>query len=272
MKHGCLEPSDFRDNARTESDITVVITSFRRPTKLWEAFCSCQKAGVQNIVLSASGTNDQDQTVHRKITKANPNVMITSEKADHGCNEMWLRGVKMATTKWVHILHDDDLVLPSFGTIDQLLVDYPAEFYHWNGIQHGTKTSILPTFPSLGIGIYDSSILESRLLCRGALSLSPVSGLFQKEHVIESLEECANMSDRDYFVRPGMMVGNDLIIWLRAVERFEKFCYLPQPLISYGNWIGSTTCEDAIHGHRRLPGIYDKIREYYKLNPRVLHD
>lgn len=247
------------------SQITTVITNFKRPDHLMEAFRSCLSSGVKNLIISASGEDNLLKVAHNRIKAAKPDVVIDSIREDRGCNEMWLRGVRRVKTPWIHILHDDDKLLPGFKKVEQDL-NLEVGFYHWDGAKHGKWTQGNYRFlPYQKTGIYDVEILEDVLLTENINSISPVAGLFRTEHVLETLEECEANFGEAFNIRPKMMVGNDLLIWLRALEKYKKFKYYAEPLISYGHWVGSTSFYDgAVAYEGKLAPIYNLTRQYWR--------
>lgn len=265
---------ETRVEVRETPDITVVITNFKRPDKVEAAFSSCLKAGVRNIVVSASGCDVVLDSVHRNFKQRHPGTVIHSIPDDRGCNEMWLRGVQAARTKWVHILHDDDELLPAFSVLYGMMEENVG-FFHWDGAKHAypprliaSDTSPYRTFPKLQPGLYSTDLFWPHLLNPNAASISPVAGLFHREHLIEVLMECEEyMQGPDFKASPTMMVGNDLLIWLRAVEKYPRFHYLTNPCISYGHWQGSWSYADHIKGEKKLLRNYNATREYYLHGP-----
>lgn len=250
-------------------DITVVITNFRRSDKVSEAFESCVRARVRNIVVSSSGCDADLARVHEGF-KRRAGVIVDSIREDRGCNEMWLRGVRLAKTPWVHILHDDDLLLPDFYKLQSHLKENVG-FFHWDGAKHADPPSILGgdvspyrTFRDRPSGVYSTDAFWPILLNEHSNSLSPVSGLFRKEHLVEVLEECEKeLIGPEFAYSPTMMVGNDLMIWLRAVEKYPTFRYFTTPLISYGHWAGSCSYHESQLGFSSIRKIYNSTRDYF---------
>lgn len=245
----------------TDPGLTVVITSFRRPKMLMDAFASCQQAGVRRVVISASGENEDIRQVLKVLSNRSPTPVISSIPDDLGCNELWLRGARLVKTPWIHILHDDDLILPKFGQLNGML-DEGVGFYHWPGARHGDGQ-----FGQAGklIGLTQGSIFTDFLVPRvinGGLSLSPVTGLFHTKHVVQVLEECQELSQQ-FELRPGMMIGNDLLIWLRAIEKYKRFYYIPTPLVSFGHHAGSVTWNDFRLHLGGLQPLYAKMRNWW---------
>lgn len=253
-----------------DSPVTVVITNFKRPDRVRMAFKSCLEAGVKRIVISSSGTDTALEEVHRGFQKVKSDVVISAIKDDRGCNEMWLRGVQLAQTPWVHILHDDDLLLPDFRRIEEHLkpefgfIYWPSErrFYETN-----KPCGLVTHFPSCAEGAYPTSIVLDFMLKPDLYSISPVQGLFQRVDLICTLEECERIA-KEFEARPNMMVGNDALIWMRACEK-HPLCYvMSKPMTAFGSWAGSTTIADSRNGQNHLKPLYNRMREYFQKNPR----
>lgn len=253
-----------------QSPLTVVITNFKRPEHVWNAFQSCLKAGVTNIVVSASGVDDTLQAVHDRMRQHKSDVIIDSIPGDRGCNEMWLRGVMRVKTPWVNILHDDDELLPAFCKIEPLL-GQDQGFFHFAANRHGIAgteaNGTLRTLPMMQSGPVKTDFLYPTLVS-GTLSLSPVSGVFHVEHIRAVLEECQQI-ENEFLLRPGFMVGNDLLIWLRAIEKQYVFYWINEPLIAYGCWPGSCTHDDIHNNRGQLTPIYNRMRQYWIKHPTL---
>jgi glycosyltransferase involved in cell wall biosynthesis len=253
------------------SDVTVVITNFQRPQFLWEAFTSCVNAGVENIVVSSSGATLEVDAVHAKIKQKRPNTIIVCEAGDSGCNANWLAGVRSATTKWVTILHDDDLLLPDFSKLEHHLKSN-AGFYLWDARRHGMGfNDIYPTF-DLPTGVYKSAMLFRNLMIPDSFTLSPTIGCFRRDDLISILEECANCFGPEFHTKPTMMVGNDLMIWLRSIQKHALCGYIKAPFTSYGHHPGSATCDEVFQRRGVLGPIYNRTRQHFtKSYRRIIH-
>jgi len=256
------------------SSVTVVITNFERPEHLRACFNSCRTAKVSNIVVSSSGATSAVRKVHKWISTVMPSAIITSRDDDDGCNEMWLRGVMAAKTPKVHILHDDDWLLPEFEKVVAGKYD-KYDVVHWDGAKHVDQVAIEGTYNTrddLKDGEYPTTYLLPFLLKPGGFTLSPVSGVFPRDHAISVLKECQDHFDSRFYLRPTMMVGNDLMLWLRACERFSTFYYTHTPHISYGHWKGSASFDDVSNNRYGLLPIYKATRDYFlRKFPRILH-
>lgn len=253
------------------SDVTVVITTFRRPEMLWAAYQSCKTAKVAHIAITASGVTKADKDMLKRIAKDDPKVQISSRKDDFGCNECWIRGVEMVKTGKTTILHDDDTLLPAYEKI--VAGQFEADFVHWDGNKHG-PAGVIPgsyvTRPDFQDGVYPATYLLAHLLQNHCYTLSPVCGCFPTEHVLQTLKECQDSFGPWAFLRPNMMVGNDLMLWLRACHNYRTVEYTHTALCSYGHWDGSTSYDDQ--GKGKLLPIYKAARSYFlERCPKIIH-
>ncbi len=256
--------------------LTTVITNSGRPEHLWRAFKSCRAAGIDNIVVASAPMSRAVRQVHLRIKYVLPRVKIINFADDPGCNATWLAGVNAAETEWVNILHDDDLLLPEFkdAGIEQALADKNLAFVMYDSGSHDANSETFqPIHKYVDLwtktgGMFSPMSLRRRLL-EADLSISPVSGIFRKSHLVSVLSEfqsnCVENKKFDY--RPNMQVGNDLLIWLRATELSGYFIYTKKALVSYGSHEGSTTCSD-LSGAKRLPEIYKHTKEYWQLTAK----
>lgn len=259
--------------------ITVVVTTYQRPLGLRNAVESCKAAGVKNVVISSCCDDRATQKLCSEYTKATwANIRHVTNNRDASGNRSWLRGVNACQTEWVTILHDDDLLLPSFRTIPGILkrLDGSADFFCWAGGNHffrddgSIENRNYNHDPIEGEtpGLLRVSRLWPYLLKRDNLAISPVAGLFKRDHLIASLEEVSDLLvTDDFFTRPSMMVGNDLWIWLNAVENGEFFYYSKIPMISYGHWNGSISYDDAVNKRGELRRIYNATRSMFLDGP-----
>ena len=255
------------------SDVTVVITNYQRPEMLWNAFDSCRAARVAHIVVSSSGATDAVEAVHARILSVCPSVQITSRRDDGGCNENWLRGASLARTGRTTILHDDDLLLPAYENV--VAGRHTADVIHWDGAKHnasGPFAGAYVTAGTLPTGVHPCSYLYQHLLNPQANSLSPVCGCFPTSHVLSTLEECEKSFGPWAYLRPTMMVGNDLLLWLRACQRLRTLYYTHTPYCSYGHHPNSASYDDAVHQRLKLLPIYKAARAYFIASlPRIIH-
>jgi hypothetical protein len=254
------------------SDVTVVITNFQRPEMLLAAYNSCKLAHVAHIVITSSGITKAVRSVLDRI-ELDPSVTVTARSDDAGCNENWIRGAALVKTSRLTILHDDDLLLPAYEAV--VAGKFSADIIHWNGAKHnpaGSFPGIYVTCGTLPDGVYPITFLLQFLLNPNANTLSPVSGCFPTSHVLSTLEECEKNFGPWAYLRPTMMVGNDLLLWLRACQNYRTFYYSQTPFISYGHHSGSASFDDASYHRLKLLPIYKATRDYYvRSTPHLIH-
>lgn len=260
-------------SARPASDVTVIITNYQRPDMLWEAYASCKRAQVAHIVISSSGATDAVEAVHARIRSDHPSTRISSRRDDAGCNENWLRGASLVRTRRMTILHDDDLLLPAYERV--VRGDFSADVIHWDGAKHapaGPLPGVYVTAGTLPTGTWPITYLYQFLLNPQANTLSPVCGCFPTSHVIATLEECEKRFGPWAYLRPTMMVGNDLLLWLRACQKYRTLYYSHDPFCSYGHHAGSASFDDFTQARMKLLPIYKATRDYFVQSaPRIIH-
>ncbi len=254
-------------------DLSVVITNFQRPQFLWEAFQSCVRASVPSIVISSSGTTREVETVHLKILSARPDTIIVSEKGDSGNNANWLSGVRSARSKWVTLLHDDDLLMEDYASSLLPRLENGAGFHLWDARRHGMGFKDIYPILDQPTGLHPSEILFRNLLIRDYFTISPTVGCFQRDDLVSILEECATQfADPFYHTKPTLMIGNDLWIWLRSIQKHARLGYIKQPLTSYGHHPGSATCDEVFQKRGKFASIYNRVRAQFAGNYRsIIH-
>lgn len=273
-------PAVSFDRTTGRPSIGIVITNFKRPERLWEAYRSCINAGMTDIVISSSGVDSDVAAIHERIAQESPNVTIIASAHDPGCNGTWLAGVRASRADYITILHDDDKLLPDFHKLYEDW-DPSVDFYAWDGAKHGSGAEgVYITLEDWESGVYSPKILYERLIPLHTLAISPVGGCFPRRHLIEVLSWCDHhlKGDSNYHTRPTMMVGNDMLIWLRAIEKFSRFKYIREPRVSYGHYPGSASYDDAMeHGilptrTKGLLPIYNRVKQDHITSmPTLLH-
>lgn len=250
----------------TEQPLTVVITNYKRPEFLWKAFASCMEAGVERVVVSSSGADDAVKAVHARIKAARPSTIIISEDGDSGSNGNWLRGVEACQTEWVHILHDDDVLLKNFKLLYEHLGKW--DFVCWDGRVHGGGSGLVkPYGPGIHFGENKCANLYRTLMQR-VRPPSPVVGCFRRSHLLDVLRSCEAFGP-EFVFRGKLLVGNDLLIWLEASQSLGSFFYLAVPITSFGSHPGSATIQGTSNGDTIMP-FYDRTRRWFatELNRR----
>lgn len=235
--------------------LTTVITSHLRPEKLLAAFRSCINCGQRNIVVAATDGAEMVQVLAR-IKKENPATKVILNR--EGCaNKSWLEGVEAAETSHVNILHDDDKLRPNY--LNEVLPLLPgSDLIYTPGLTHDTRPNMIRQ-GNWGHGCSSTVDLMDYLMDRDALSISPVAGIFRKEDLVAALRRCERDMGREFELRPGFLIGNDLMIWLMAAGKYPSFCSVAAPVISYGCGWESTTGQ---HG-KELLKYYNLTRDLW---------
>lgn len=223
-------------------DLTVCITSFRRPTYLARALRTCVIAGVRRIAIAAVSPCD----VTRHIINAGrsyggwSSYDVSYVDQDIGCNASWLVACYRARTDRVLVLHDDDGLNASFGEIYGSLIapflNHGAGFAVWQGEhRHDTGDSSPCPFWKRPTGVIPSEELLEIVAARGRLSLSPVVAVLDRGTVIDACKEAEQtLRSNASLYTPGMLLGTEIVVYLRHIERFKKMLHVDEVLSFYG--------------------------------------
>lgn len=252
-------------------DLTVVVTTFKRPGRLRRCLQSLVDAGVGRVVVTGSCSTIEDAQVCEEFPQLK--IVTSFLEGDLGCNETWIRGVTFATTKYILILHDDDWLLPEFGATYTNEI-YPQlkrgiGFATWRGKVVSDVGEVIEEVGCLrgATRVGASGTVTYTLLDSKVTSPSPVISIFRRDVALRTLRECENVfTDKKHFTRPNMMVGNDLMLYLRHAEQFDSWLFIDKILTCYGGHFGSETAK--FQGTDRLPKllrVYDAARDYYKV-------
>lgn len=257
-------------------NLTVVVTNFKRPGFLSRCLDSVAAAGVQNVVISSFCPDPETQEIINKFSeRTDVRVEVTTLPEDIGCNELWLRGVYYATTKYVLILHDDDFLDPSFGRTYRNTIAPALQggcgFASWRGAR------AMPDGTIEGFEYFQgptrrlsTAAMVQYLMNRMPLSLSPVLSVFRRHDAIQILKEAAQFLSRypECHTRATMMVGNDLLLYLRNAEKYNQWLYVDEVLSYFGVHKESETVS---HQDNPLPLMraYQKAREHFNAYPGI---
>lgn len=267
-------------------ELTVVVTTFRRAKRLKKCLQSLVEAGVKRVVVSGSGCSGAENQVCDEFQNA-LSITRSFRDGDLGCNETWLRGVTLAATRFVLILHDDDWLLPDFGK-EYVQSIYPqlargVGFATWRGQVVSDVGEVQDNVGCLlGETRTASTAVVTKTLLGDVTSPSPVISVFRRDIAIRTLRECELVfTGADHFTRPMMMVGNDLMLYLRHAEQFDSWFFLNKPLTCYGGHHGSETAKH--HASKKLMSKfmakYDAARSHFRRvrlqhvppSPKIFH-
>lgn len=252
------------------NDLTVCVTNFKRAGYLDRALKSVLSTGIQNIVVS---TTEPDQDVEMVLCdKKYKNIIVSRLDVDLGCNASWMDAAYHSPTKRLIILHDDDTLSPNLGRVyeeqikpamDKGYVDFctwRAHLLHDDGKVQPTEWFHGPT------RMCSSGFLRDFMLKQGRLSLSPIISIFDRDTLIGALKEAHQYltPHEECLYRPGMLLGTEIIAYLRHCARFSKWMYVDQVLSYYGCCDSSGTVAAQKTGDLRPLTIgYDRARKYF---------
>ena len=245
----------------TSLPISLVVTSHARPELLDEALGSCVDGGVQNIIITATGITPEMRAKFATLKAIKRDIVIVEHHDSTTNNQAWLAGIEAAQTDWVAILHDDDLLLPDYSKLAAQIIAASAPFGVVQAVGHGLCRPYTDDRVGGVTGLVHTNAILKVAVKPGSLSISPIRGIFNRYDMIAWLTTGESLPP-ECFYRPGFVVGNDLLIWLQACDKYPQFYNVAIPGVSYGHWKGSTTVKD-LETEKRLFGIYAKTRSWY---------
>ncbi len=234
---------------RPLDNLTVVVTNFHRPTYLDRALKSLRAAGIRRVVVAASEIDSEVKKVLAQHCGGWKSWDVISTIHDVGCNSTWLMGAYRARTDRVVVLHDDDVLCPEFGeAYEKILspeldrggcfVSWRANLLYDDGSMKATEYWSGPT------RAMPSTELTKLVGKKGELSLSPVVSVLYRPLVIAACKESEQtLTHNDCLLRPGMLLGTEIIVYLRHIRAFLRWFYCDQVLSRYGSHPGSGTIE-----------------------------
>lgn len=254
--------------------LSVVITNWRRPERLKMCLESVVSQNVRNIVISCFDFSEEVRDVIEEFMSERPDIKLDIYGNDNGCNQLWLRGVYQARTKYVMLLHDDDFLSDNFEKqYNKVLKRYMKKeygFFIWNGqVEKDGKITDRFRYLDLKTGVYDTdSIIYHNYKIKGNWPISPVVQIFERDLLLRTLKECeSNFKSIDFYTKPKMMLGNEILSTLRHFEKFDKFVYIDDYLSKFGSWEGSESILNEKSKSNRLMVGYDASKEYFSKNP-----
>lgn len=259
------------------STFTTCITNFSRLDRLKECVASLElDKRPHPVAIVSFGASPY----HSKFLATLPECVTSfTSRKDFGCNQLWIKALELAKTKWVSILHDDDRRPANFAATVEALIDKAEAlgcgFIAWNGLQLDIKTGKtggVITIAAGTDGAHDSASLLPMLRAKDSLPNSPVSFLFDRQTALDALY-WAEENLKDCTTRPTMMIGNDVALVVAHVQRYSKFLQSSKPLSLYGHWDGSETVAWTKGVNDQLLPAYNKARERLarsKIPPRVM--
>lgn len=249
-------------------DLSICITSFRRPWYLDRCLKSAFETGVQSVVVSSMEPDENTLSVLAKYPQAKVSVM----NHDNGCHENWIQAAYRSPTKRMILLHDDDVLKPELGRAYQDIIK-PAmdsedvQFCSWRAHLLFDNGDVKATEWFNGeTKQLSSGYLRNFLLKLGRLSLSPVVSILDRDVLIGALKEghSALIKHEECLYNPGMLLGTELIAYLRHCASLPKWMFINQVLSMYGACESSGTVKAQKTGDlRQLTVGYDIARRYF---------
>lgn len=256
-------------------DLTVCITNFHRAGHLERAIRSVYAAGFKRVVVASM---EPDEAVRQVINRfAGPQLTWTSLPVDLGCNELWLQAAYRSQTDRMILLHDDDFLAPKLGQVYRDTI-CPAlrngvGFASWRGHvmwDDGSKREI--EWFRGDTAVLPSRAIEDFVATKGRLSLSPVISVLRRDVLIGALKEARDyLVDPKCLLHPGMLLGTEILAYLRHCSTYSQWLYVNEVLSYYGAHAGSGTVQ-AEQSHNLQPLIegYDVARDHfqeYRMDP-----
>lgn len=249
--------------------LTVCITSFRRSFHLRRALESLAVASIRRVAIAAIEPDKEVLKVieaGRKMSQwLSYDVRVVQE--DVGCNQTWLLAAMASRSERVVLLHDDDLLTPAFGEAYEKTIgpaiDAGVGFASWRArVQFDDGKTIGTDYWTGGTREMRSEELLKIVAQRGRLSLSPVISVLDRKTIIAACKESEQcLLHNDCLERPGMLLGTEIVVYMRHIESFPRWLYVNQVLSHYGSHDGSGTVRAEKSGDLKpLTRGYDRAR------------
>jgi hypothetical protein len=239
-------------------DYTVCITNFERPEHLRRCLESVKH--LPNVVVACFGAGEGHDGI---INSARPGTPSFLTAGDEGCNMLWLQAVRLATTPWVVILHDDDQLVPEFEKALAGVDPQDAAFIGWDGYNefYGRKQSTAARIWGAAPHGFNPTapLLASVTQPNDSFVKSPVTMMLRRDKALRVLEWCEK-GLKDCSVRPTMMIGNEIALLLGHLRSGDRWFRVARNLVRFGNWEGSETVKFLEGRNPRLFDLYNEAR------------
>lgn len=247
--------------------LTVAITSFKREWHLERAIASARNAGIRRLVVATSEPTPGILRILDREKEGWLSFDVAGTRDDIGCNSTWMLAAYRSRTDRILLLHDDDVILPEFGEAYcrrmAPMLDAGVGFVSWranhlfdDGTTHVTEYWTGPT------RVAQSKELE-RLVARfGALSLSPIVSVLDRTTIIRACKEAEEtLTHNECLYRPGMLLGTEILVYLRHIKAKPTWFYMDELLTMYGHTESSGTVQVEKTGNiSSLVKGYDRAR------------
>lgn len=255
--------------ANSLDNLTVCVTSWGRGEHLDRALRSCRAAGIRRLTISAAAPTRGVLTAIDDNRRDWLSFEAFVSKEDYGCNHSWEVAAYLAKTPRILVLHDDDVLKPEFGIAYRSEIEPTLRsgvgFASWRARLLYNDGRTKPTeHCRFATGVYPSSALFPIVATQGRLSLSPVISVLDRETVVHACKEAeTTLRHNECLERPGMLLGTEILVYLRHVQKYPLWFHLSRVLSEYGSHDGSGTirAEKEKGGIARLALGYDRARK-----------
>ncbi len=276
------ESKPIRVGGPTEypADLTVAITSFKRSKHLDRALGSAAAVAGHIVVATMEPDKEVDLVLARWQACLGRRLKVVRLATDLGCNELWLQAVYHSPTERVIVLHDDDFLDPKLkGVYERYIapfLDSGGGFASWRGhvVWDNGERRAIEWFdgPSRTLS---TRAMEDFVGKRERLSLSPVVSVLRRSVLLDALKEAQQcLTAPECLLRPGMLLGTEILAYLRHCSGFDSWLYVDEVLSFYGAHDGSGTVQaEKSSNLQPLIAGYDFARNHYyqhRLNPPAL--
>ena len=240
------------------TDYTIAISNFQRPEHLRRCLESVKS--LPNVVVACYGAGPD----HRKIIEeVRPGTRCYVTENDHGENRLLMQAVVLAETEWVVILHDDDQLVPEFQKVIGDVEVGEAGFIGWDGRTewYGKKTEN-DVFPwgKIPDGKFPTAMLVDHVTKEnGGMVRSPVTMMLRRDLALAVLSWCEE-GLKEFHTRPKMMIGNEIALLFGHIKQYPLWYHIKAPLVKFGHWEGSETCQWLNGKCPELVKLYDAVR------------
>lgn len=253
-------------------NLTVCVTNFKRPNYLDRTLQSLQDAGIRRVVVASVEGGPEVDFIIEKHRLRSPWLTFDVARlpVDIGCNNTWMLAAYHSQTERVIIMHDDDLLARGFGeayrsTISPALdrgvgfASWRASLFFDDGRTEATEFWEGPT------RILSAKELLRVVAHRNRLSLSPIISVFNRTTLIHACKEAEQfLTHNDCLLHQGMLLGTELVVYMRHIRASKDWLYVDQVLSHYGSHDGSGTIQAQKSGRTGMTELfrgYDLARE-----------
>jgi len=245
---------------RALDSLTVCLTTFHRSDRLERALESVWRAGVRRVTIAAPDPDDSTlDTIASFGLREWISFDVRTTTEDVGCNATWLLAAYACRTKRLILLHDDDCLAQEFGEVyDEVIApaldSRGAGFVSWNAeLKHDDGKTEPCTYWDGPSTLMPSEHLLKIVAGRDRLSLSPVVSVLNRTILIRACGEAQETLRGNHSLeRPGMLLGTEILVYMRHIQYFKRWLYLDKVLSFYGKHPGSGTVQAQKLGHEMM--------------------